>query len=150
VPLLVGVNGREALAHAVRHADIVAPTMLGRTKEDGQHHEVRWEAERLDDTVAWMRTEAGERWEALELHALVQAVVITDDRDSAAASIASRTGIDMADALSTPFLCLGSHAEIAEHLLTCRERWGFSYFSVRDAVAFAPVITRLRAVGHGT
>jgi alkanesulfonate monooxygenase SsuD/methylene tetrahydromethanopterin reductase-like flavin-dependent oxidoreductase (luciferase family) len=35
VPLLVGVNGRAALAHAVRHADIVAPTMLGHTREDG-------------------------------------------------------------------------------------------------------------------
>ncbi len=55
VPLLVGVNGRAALAHAVRHADIVAPTMLGRTREDGHHYDVRWEATRLDDTIAWMR-----------------------------------------------------------------------------------------------
>ena len=77
VPLLVGVNGRAALAHAVRHADIVAPTMLGRTREDGQHHDVRWEASRLDATVEWMRHEAGERWDGIELHALVQAVVIT-------------------------------------------------------------------------
>jgi probable F420-dependent oxidoreductase len=144
VPLLVGVNGRTALAHAVRHADIVAPTMLGRTREDGQHHDVRWEAARLDDTVAWMRTAANGRWGAVELHALVQAVVVTEDRHGAARAIAGRVGIDVADALSTPFLCLGTHAEIADHLLACRERWGFSYYSVRDADAFAPVIARLR------
>ena len=143
VPLLVGVNGRAALAHAVRHADIVAPTMLGRTKEDGHRHEVRWEAARLDKTIASMREAAGERWDSIELHALVQAVEVTNDREGAAAAAANRVGLDTADALSTPFLCLGSHAEIAQHLLTCRERWGFSYFSVRDAEAFGPVISRL-------
>jgi probable F420-dependent oxidoreductase len=144
VPLLVGVNGRTALAHAVRHADIVAPTMLGRTREDGQHHDVRWETSRLDDTVEWMRAQAGGRWDTIELHALVQAVVVTEDRHGAASEIATRTGMDVADTLSTPFLCLGTHAEIAQHLLTCRERWGFSYFSVRAMEAFVPVMARLR------
>jgi probable F420-dependent oxidoreductase len=144
VPLLVGVNGRAALAHAVRHADIVAPTMLGRTREDGHRHDVRWEATRLDDTIEWMQAAAGERWDALELHALVQAVVVTDDRAGAAAALAARVGIDIADARTTPFLCVGTHAEIAAHLLACRERWGFSYFTVRDAGVFAPVIRLLR------
>jgi probable F420-dependent oxidoreductase len=144
VPLLVGVNGRTALAHAVRLADIVAPTMLGRTREDGQHHDVRWEASRLDATIESMRNEAGGRWDSIELHALVQAVVITEDRAHASAEIAGRIGLDMSDALSTPFLCVGTHAEIAHHLLACRERWGFSYFSVRDMEAFAPVVALLR------
>ena len=144
VPLLVGVNGRDALAHAVRHADIVAPTMLGRTREDGQHHDVRWEASRLDATIEWMRHEAGERWDGIELHALVQAVVITDDRAGVVSEIAGRMGMDLTDALCTPFLCIGTHAEIAQHLLACRERWGFSYYSVRNVAAFAPVLARLR------
>ena len=144
VPLLVGVSGRAALAHAVRHADIVGPTMLGRTREDGQHHDVRWEASRLDGTIEWMRQEAGERWESIELHALVQAVVITDDRVGVVSEIAGRIGTDVTDALCTPFLCIGTHAEIARHLLACRERWGFSYYSVRDMDAFTPVLAHLR------
>lgn len=143
VPILVGVNGRAALTHALGHADIVAPTMLGRTKEDGHRHDVRWEAERLDDTIAWMRAAAGERWDSIELHALVQAVVVTDDRADAAAVIAQRAGIAVADALSTPYVCVGTHAEIAAHLIDCRERWGFSYFSVRNVEAFAPVLALL-------
>ena len=83
VPLLVGVNGRRALAHAARHADIIGLTMLGRTLEDGQRHEVRWEQERLDATV-YIREQAGERWGQVELNVLVQAVVVTDDRRKAA------------------------------------------------------------------
>jgi probable F420-dependent oxidoreductase len=144
VPLLVGVNGRAALAHAARHADIIGLTMFGRTLEDGQRHEVRWEASRLDDTVAWIRTNAGERWPALELHALVQAVVVTNDRLTAADAIAARTGMDPTDILSTPFVCIGTHEEMKEHLETCRRRWGISYFSVRDLDSFAPVVALMK------
>ena len=48
LPIVVGVNGPAALAHAAKHADTIGLTMLGRTLEDGQRHEVRWEADRLD------------------------------------------------------------------------------------------------------
>lgn len=146
VPILVGVNGRSALAHAARHADIVAPTMFGRTLADGQHHEVRWEAARLDDTMAWIRDQAAERWAHLELHALVQSVVVTRDRRSSASEFASRTAMTVEDILSTPFLCIGTHEEMAEHLLACRERWGFSYYSVRDIDSFSPVLEHLGQV----
>ena len=148
IPLLVGVNGKQALAHAARHADIIGLTMLGRTLEDGQGHEVRWDAERLDATVNYIRQQAGDRSEQLELNVLVQAVVITDDRRAAAEAQArrSRGSLSVEDALATPFLALGTHHEIAEHLLACRDRWGISYFSVRDISNFAPVIERLRGL----
>ena len=145
VPLLVGVNGKAALAHAARHADIVAPTMLGRTLPDGQRHEVRWEAGRLDDTMDSIRTAAGQRWPSLEIHALVQAVVVTDDRLGAAEAMGRRTGMAVPDILATPFVCLGTHEEMAAHLLACRERWGTNYFTVRDLDAFAPVMPLVRA-----
>jgi probable F420-dependent oxidoreductase len=146
IPLLVGVNGRRALAHAARHADIIGLTMLGRTLLDGQRHEVRWEQERLDRTVSSLREQAQERWDQLELNVLVQAVVVTDDRRKAATQMASQVpGLSVHDALSTPFLAIGTHDEIADHLERCRDRWRISYFSVRDIDAFAPVIRRLRA-----
>ena len=103
VPFLIGVNGRTALSHAARHADVIGLTMLGRTLRDGQRHQVRWEPQRLDSTVQWIRHEAGARWGKLELNALVQAVVVTDDRDAAATGLASLIdGLSVADALSTP------------------------------------------------
>jgi hypothetical protein len=147
VPLLVGVNGKRALAHAARHADIIGLTMLGRTFEDGQRHEVRWEPERLDTTVNYIREQAGERWGQIELNVLVQAVVVTDDRREAAEQVAARVpGLSVHDALRAPFLAIGTYDEIADHLVACRDRWGISYFSVRDIGGFAPVIELLQGV----
>jgi probable F420-dependent oxidoreductase len=147
IPLLVGVNGKRALAHAAQHADIVGLTMLGRTLEDGQRHEVRWQPERLDETISHIRQQAGQRWERLELNVLVQAVIVTSNRLEAAHEIAIRVpGLSVEDALATPFLAVGTHDEIAHHLLGCRDRWSISYFSVRDIAGFAPVIERLREI----
>jgi probable F420-dependent oxidoreductase len=145
LPILVGVNGRNALAHAARHADTIGLTMLGRTLDDGQRHETRWDVDRLDRTVAFIRDAVNGRSTPLELHALVQAVIVTSDRRSAAEN-AAHAGWTLSadDALRTPFLAIGTHSEIAEHLLTCRERWGINYFTVRDIDAFAPVIEELR------
>ena len=147
VPILVGVNGRAALAHAARHADTIGLTMLGRTLPDGQRHEVRWAPERLDATVGLIREEAAGRKYDLELNALVQAVVVTDDRRAAAEAMAARiTGLSVDDALDTPFLALGTHDEISAHLRRCRDRWGISYFVVRELEAFGPIIEQLRKV----
>ena len=146
--IFVGVNGPAALAHAARHADTIGLTMLGRTLEDGQRHEVRWEADRLDRTVAHITTEAESsgRSEAPELHALVQSVIITDDREAAAAKMVDGGWVPSTEiALTTPFLAIGTHAEIAAHFRACRERWGISYFSVRDVESFAPVIALVRS-----
>lgn len=146
VPIMVGVNGQAALAQAAAHADIIGLMMLGRTLADGHQHMVRWQADRLDRTVAYIRQQAGPRWpRKLELNALVQRVVVTDDRRAAARELCSQVpGLTEADALETPFLMLGTQDEMAEHLRACRERWGISYFTVRDVEAFAPVIERLR------
>lgn len=147
VPILVGVNGRAALAHAAVHADTIGLTMLGRTLEDGQHHEVRWEPERLDQTMSWIAEHAQDRQPdtPLEMNALVQMVSVTSDREQAAREIlADAPGLRLDDALATPFLALGTHEEIADHLHACRDRWGISYFVFRDVDAVAPVIRRLR------
>ena len=146
LPILVGVNGTRALAHAAQHADVIGLTMLGRTLEDGQRHEARWEPDRIDRTIAHIREAAAGRPSPPELNALIQATVVTDDRAAAAAQIVRRiAGLTVADALTSPFLAIGTHDEIAEHLLACRERWGISYFSVRSIHEFAPVIERVRA-----
>lgn len=145
LPILVGVNGRRALAHAARHADVIGLTMLGRTLPDGQRHETRWEADRLDATVALIHREAALAGTDPELHSLVQAVVVTDERESVAAEfVAQGYAPTEADALATPFLAIGTPEEIVEHLHACRARWGISYFSVRDLDAFAPVVALTR------
>ena len=144
LPFLVAVNGRNALAHAAKHADIIGLSGLGRTLSDGHRHEARWQPEKLDATVAHIREHAEQR--DVELNALVQRVVITDDRRQAAEELAANVdGLTPEDALQTPFLALGTHQQIAEHLEGCRDRWGISYFTVRDLDGFAPVIHSLSA-----
>lgn len=145
LPIMAGVNGPTALAHAAQHADIIGLMMLGRTLPDGHRHEVRWEADRLDTTVAYIREHAGAR--TVELNALVQMVQVTDDRESALRELlVDMPSLEFDDAASTPFLAFGSHDEIAQHLVQCRERWGINYFSVRSIEEFQPVIERLRAL----
>jgi len=147
LPILVGVAGKAALAHAARHADIIGLMGLGRTLSDGDHHEVRWQPERLDATVAFIRDNTEGRSTPLELNALVQVVTVTDDRRAAAEELVTQVpGLSAEDALTTPFLAVGTHDEIATHLVECRRRWGIANFSVRTIDDFEPVIGRLRAL----
>ena len=149
VPILVGVNGSDALTHAARHADVVAPTMLGRTRVDGHRHEVRWESWRLDRTIDLILQASSGRPSSPKLHALIQEVQLTSDREGTAARAAARLGMAVSDVLKTPYLLIGTVDEMVDHLLECRDRWGFSYFSVRDIENFAPVIGRLRDLDAG-
>jgi len=145
LPILAGVNGKRPLAHAAQHADIIGLMMLGKTLADGHHHEVRWQADRLDATVAHIRESAAQRWDQLELNALVQVVNVTDDREAALAeTVGEVESLTLDDARTTPFLAIGSHDEMADHFRECRRRWDISYLTVRDIDAFAPVIERLR------
>jgi probable F420-dependent oxidoreductase len=117
LPLMVGVNGRAALAHAARFADTIGLMMLGRTLADGQRHEVRWQADRLDATVAHIRSSGAGRPRQVELNALVQVVEITDDADAARREmIGGVEGLTLDDATTTPFLAIGTADEIADHL----------------------------------
>jgi probable F420-dependent oxidoreductase len=146
VPILVGGSGRSLLTHAAEHADIVGFTGLGRTLPDGHRHAARFQPAVLDDEVATVRGAASTR--TVELNVLVQRVEITDDREAAAAAIASAVeDLTVADALTTPFLALGTLDEVAEHLRAANERWGITYFVVREADEFAPVIERLHTSG---
>lgn len=148
LPLLVGGNGGELLAHAGAHADIVGLQGLVRTLEDGHRHSVRWSAEWLDKQVDQIRAGAGERFDQIELNALVQIVQITDDRGAAIDSICKRVeGLTPTDVEAIPYVLVGTMDEIIEQVYSCRARWGISYFAVRDLDAFAPVIS---ALGHGT
>jgi hypothetical protein len=82
----------------------------------------------------------------LELHALVQAVVVTDTRSRAVEELSEQLATAPSDVRATPFLCLGTHEEIAHHLVACRARWGISHFTVRDIDAFAPVVALLKGL----
>lgn len=144
LPILVGGNGAALLAHAGRHADIIGLQGLGRTRDDGHSHEVKWSARWLDEQLEQIREGAGARFDDIELNAMVQMVEITDDRERALAEVCARVdGLTMDDAASIPYLLLGTVEEIVQHMTTCNERWGINYFAVRELDAFEPVLRAL-------
>jgi probable F420-dependent oxidoreductase len=138
--LLVGGNGDRVLRLGATAADIVGFTGLGRTRPDGQRHDVEWRTDQVDAKVGVVRAAAGRRLAELELNVLVQHVEITDDRPAAVDALASRLGEDPAILATTPYLLIGTVDELVEQLCAARARWGFSYFVTRSLDATAPLI----------
>lgn len=141
VPILVGGNGTALLAHAGRHADIIGLQGLGRTKPDGHSHQAKWAPEWLDTQIEQVRAGAGDRLEDVELNALVQVTRITDDYDATIAEACDRIeGLTPDHARATPYLLFGTVDQIVKKLHELRDRWGITYFVVRERDAFADVI----------
>lgn len=149
-PLLIGGTGERVLRLAARVADIVG--VAGTVQIPGQPPGTMRlaTAAETDERVRFTRDQAGGRAEELEWPALVQAVIETDDRRASAVELAASFGGVMSaeDLLATPFVLLGTVDEMARQILTNRERYGFTHYTVHEphADAFAPVIARVRAL----
>jgi probable F420-dependent oxidoreductase len=144
-PLLVGGGGRRLLGLAARTADVVGLTGVGPTRDDGRNHvPSHWAPAAVDAQVAHVRAEAAAAGRPPpELHALVQVVTVTDDRRAALEAVHRRLPeLGVEDLGGTPYLLVGTVDTMVEQLQAARERWGFSYVTVRDE-ALAPVVARL-------
>lgn len=142
--LMVGGNGDRVLRIAAEHADIVGITGLGRTRADGQVHDIEWRHEQIDAKVDVIRAAAGERFEELRLQALVQHVQITDDRVGVIGAMADRLDGDRDVMLDAPYLWVGNLTEIVERMQSARVRWGFDYYVTRSLDETAPIIAAAR------
>jgi hypothetical protein len=87
----------------------------------------------LDNRIAVVRDAAGDRFDAVELNALIQFMVHTDDPESSAAELAAAFGgISPQFVLDSPFVLLGTHEQMAETLVERQQRFGVSYLTVFD------------------
>ena len=144
VPLLIGGNGASLLGWAGARADIVGLQGLGRTQADGHRHDVRWGADHLERQLDQVRAGAGERFDDIELSALVQIVEVTDDADGAIAKLCERApSVSPDEVADAPYALIGTEDEIVAKIERCRDRWGISYFVVRDHRAFEPILRRI-------
>jgi probable F420-dependent oxidoreductase len=139
-PIATGGNGRAILRAAAERADIVSLSGIGTAGFSPVPQAV-------DERVAHIQAASAGR--EVELQALVQRVVITEDPRHAAEQVQDHlpdSSVD--DILATPYLWIGTVESICDHILAARERWGFSYFSVfNDSLdAAAPVVERLAGV----
>ncbi len=149
-PLIVGGIGDRVLRIAAEHADIIS--IAGALQITGQPPgtmRIATDAE-TDERVRYASECAGDRAGRIEWHALIHAVVQTDDRWATAAALARRFGNLMStdEILATPFVLIGTIEQMAEQILRNRERYGFTYYTVHGPYAdtFAPVIERVHTI----
>jgi probable F420-dependent oxidoreductase len=148
-PLIIGGTGDRILALAAQRADTVSVggALQVRGQPPGTFRLAS--AGETAERIRFIREQAGDRFDGLELNVLIQAVLVTDDRRAAAAGLAAErfTFFTPEQVLHTPFLLIGTLDEIAEQVRERRERYGFSFITVHEPFmrAFAPVIERVRA-----
>lgn len=143
-PLLVGGGGRSVLSAAARFADIVAvndnlgagsrfierPTLESSTRTATQQK------------IDLIRDVAGSRFDQIELGVLVQKVIVTTDRSTAAQGIAATIHSTPEEVLDSPRYLIGDVREIADLIVQRRSQTGISYIVVvaQDAESFGPVV----------
>ncbi|MBB2989369.1 putative F420-dependent oxidoreductase [Mycolicibacterium iranicum] len=132
VPILVGGNGTRVLELAGRVADIAGFAGINHNRDATRVRLSHFDGPGLADRIAVVRNAAGERFPEIELNALIQAVVVTDDRAAAAADLGETLGADPAVLLNSPFMLVGTHEQMAEQLLARRQEFGVSYWTVFD------------------
>jgi probable F420-dependent oxidoreductase len=144
-PLIIGGGGRRVLTFAARNADIVSINVNLREGTGGAETAPNASPERTREKVAWVKDAAGDRFDDLELNALIGFVMITDDASGIAETMAPHFGIDVADALHIPLALLGTLDEMAEELRWRREEYGISYWSIEadSWEALGPMVAKL-------
>src|SRR5947207_12106462 len=129
--ILIGGKGRRLLTLAAREADIVGFSGITFRNGGAAPPDVSaWRAAAVDERVRLVREAAGgDRFARLELNALVQRVVVTEDRHAAAEELARRWPELSADEiLETPYLLVGTAEQMVEDLEARRQRWDISYY----------------------
>ncbi|MCC7370731.1 MAG: TIGR03621 family F420-dependent LLM class oxidoreductase [Chloroflexi bacterium] len=148
-PILIGGNGPKLLSVAAREADVVGLTGLGFPRGGSAVDVAGFKAASVDERVAWVRAEAGPRFAELELNALIQRVIPTDDARGTAAELATHfPALTVDDVLESPYLLIGTVDEMVAALQARRVRWGISYWVTHEPFLdqFAPVVARLNGL----
>ncbi len=145
-PILIGGNGRRLLTLAAKEADIVGLSGITFRRGGGERDLSGWRSAGVEERIRLIREAAGDRFAQLEINALVQRVVVTDNRRGAAEELAQRwTPLTPEEILASPYVLVGTIEQLVEDLLVRRDRWGISYYAVFEPYldTFAPVVAKL-------
>jgi probable F420-dependent oxidoreductase len=146
-PILIGGNGRRLLSLAAREADTVGFSGITFRSGGAPPDLSGWRAPGVDGRVQVVREAAGEeRFARLELSALVQRVIVTEQRTQVAEELAGRwTQLRAEEILQSPYVLVGTVEQLTEDLRMRRDRWNLSYYVIFEPYmdVFAPVVARL-------
>lgn len=141
-PLLLGGGGPRMLRLAAREADIVGIVVnLQHGGPDAGAPDLTSSA--VEEKVGWVREEAGDRFDDIELS--IFPFLVSGDTGSAAEAAAG-IGLREDDVMTSPFVLAGDTSTMVDALVERRERLGISYVTVRleHLDALAPVVAQLR------
>lgn len=142
-PFVIGCGSRKILNLAGKYADIVG--MTNRALPDGAKDLEDLTAEAMERKLGWIREGAGDRFAQIELNMICGRVIITDDREAAAAEMTTELPLSVEQILDAPAILIGSTEQIISILQERRERFGVSNIVIIEPMmeAFAPVVAAL-------
>jgi len=144
-PMVIGGGGKRVLSIAARQADIVSVNPNLKEGLGGAETAPNTAPEATDLKLQWVKEAAGERFDRIELNALIGFVMVTDKARDVAEAMAPAFGVEPEDSLSVPVCLVGTFDWMVEELQRRRQRWGFSYigFDSDSWETMAPVVARL-------
>ncbi|HEX5370027.1 MAG TPA: TIGR03621 family F420-dependent LLM class oxidoreductase [Dehalococcoidia bacterium] len=138
-PLLIGGRQKRMLSFAAREADVVSVSMLDPRTPGGP------QPPSFAEKIEWVRRAAGDRFDAIEVHANSPGLRVTDDQRGAIEAAAERLKVAPEHVLDSPANLIGSVDAVVEQMQRWRESCSLNYFVVPYArmLELAPVIARL-------
>ncbi len=146
-PVLIGGGGRRLLSVAAKHADIIGiQSNMAAGDRHGTDAARSAGPEATRAKVQWIRDEAGDRFDSIELMALAPYARVGDDRAARAERVATAHGAGRDEIHMLPQVLLGTPAQIADDLRWRRAEFGISYVAVfiQAMNEMAPVIELLQ------
>lgn len=150
-PILVGGGSERMLSIAAREADIASP--IPRTLPGGRGFDAKDSTGgALTTKIEFLQREAGKRFQAMEINAVIFHVEVTSNRQGAAEELAHAwrlagpiPGASATELLVSPYVLIGTTDQMIEQLERQRERYRLSYVVVSEhsAKQFAPVVAGL-------
>lgn len=160
IPLLIGAGGTRMLRLAARRADIIGinGTMIPGAPPAGaltsalpipNISHASWlsmSANEIDAKVNVVREAAADRLSEIELSVRTYLTHVGPDGLAVQHRLAEELEVDLNFVRESPYILVGSVAQIIEALHERRERWGFTHVMIGSGEidAFAPIIEALK------
>jgi probable F420-dependent oxidoreductase len=140
VPLMVGGGGKRMLQMAAREANIIS--ILVKIGDTADRRRAAFE-----EQLQWIAEAGGRDRPDLEvgIRVLFGDVAASGESRRDVAERVAGFGMTPDDVLESPFALVGDHGAIRDHVLEVHERYGISYFTVSEDLAWkvAPVVEEL-------
>lgn len=143
VPLMIGARERRMLTMAAREAQIVS--ILAATSEGGNR------LAGFERQLGWIEKAGGRLRDDLQVGIRIPFGEIAGPGESTrdvAERLGARLGMAPDELLASPFFLVGEPSRVKDHLVEITERYGISYITVSEGLAWqlSPVVAELATV----